>query len=83
MMNSADLNTQYLNLEKTTTQIEIAPQIINKQIGHIAKRNPQKSEMYLEPLNEVLQLFQGFQMVMSVSGHHGLKVSLGDGLVAT
>lgn len=37
---------------------------------------------YVEQLDEVLQLFQGFRMIVSVSGHPDLKVSLKDGRVA-
>lgn len=37
---------------------------------------------YLKQLNELLQLFLGFRMIVSVSGHPDLKISLEDGLVA-
>lgn len=37
---------------------------------------------YLEQLDEVLQLFQGFRIIVPVSGHPDLEVSLKDGRVA-
>lgn len=37
---------------------------------------------YLEQLDEVLQLFQGFRMIVSVSEQPDLKVSFEDGRVA-